>query len=117
MVQLTHRPGSNSLRLTTVFWLLAILPFTLASGVDPRPAIGFDLGQSYGYVDSCSKVIPSNMIRTAVAHLPNGTIVKLAKIEGSPRYRAFMQGELEKQKDYLDWYEERTRSSLLWKRY
>lgn len=25
-----------------------------------------------------------------------------------------MQGELEKQKDYLDWYEERTRSSLLW---
>ncbi|KAJ4857554.1 hypothetical protein T069G_08451 [Trichoderma breve] len=99
MVQLSHRPGSNKLRLTTVLCLLAVLPFTLASGVDPRPAIGFDLGQSYG---------------TAVAHLPNGTIVKLAKIEGSPRYRAFMQSELEKQKDYLDWYEERTRSSLLW---
>lgn len=114
MVQLTHRSDSNSLQLTTVFCLLAILPFTLASGVDPRPAIGFDLGQSYGYVDSCSKFIPSNMIRTAVAHLPNGTIVKLAKIEGSPRYRAFMQSELEKQKDYLYWYEERTRSSLLW---
>ncbi|KAK4060358.1 hypothetical protein Trihar35433_10222 [Trichoderma harzianum] len=99
MIQRTHQPGSDSLRLTTAFCLLAILPFTLARGVDPRPAIGFDLGQSYG---------------TAVAHLPNGTIVKLAKIEGSPRYRAFMQSELEKQKDYLYWYEERTRSSLLW---
>ncbi|QYT04036.1 hypothetical protein H0G86_010971 [Trichoderma simmonsii] len=98
MVQLSHRSDSNSLRLTTVFGLLAILPFTLASGVDPRPAIGFDLGQSYG---------------TAVAHLPNGTIVNLAKIEGSPRYRAFMQGELEKG-DYLKQYEERTISSLLW---
>lgn len=114
MVQPTHRPGFNSLWLTTFFCLSAILPFTFASGVDPRPAIGFDLGQSYGYVDSCSNVILSDMISTAVAHLPNGTIVKLAKIEGSPRYRAFMQGELEKQKDYLDWYEERTRSSLLW---
>ncbi|KAL6691071.1 hypothetical protein J3F84DRAFT_403834 [Trichoderma pleuroticola] len=98
MVQLTHRPGSNSLRLTTIFCLLATLPFTLTSGVDPRPAIRFDLGQSYG---------------TAVAHLPNGTIVKLAKIEGSPRYRAFMQGELEKG-NYLIQFEERTISSLLW---
>ncbi|KAK0756823.1 hypothetical protein N5P37_010341 [Trichoderma harzianum] len=110
---MTHRPGFNRLRLTTVFCLLAILPFASASGVDPRPAIGFDLGQSYGYVDSCSEVIPSNAISTAVAHLPNGTIVNLAKIEGSPRYRAFMQGELEKG-DYLEQYEERTISSLLW---
>ncbi|KAJ4154003.1 hypothetical protein LMH87_010467 [Akanthomyces muscarius] len=55
-----------------------------SGGVDPRPAIGFHLGQSYG---------------TAAAHLANGTVIELAKVDGSPAYRAFMQHELLRQQD------------------
>lgn len=36
---------------------------------------------------------------TASAHLPNGTIIDLAKVEGSASYRAFMQHELLRQQD------------------
>ncbi|KAK9434602.1 LysM domain protein [Metarhizium brunneum] len=51
-------------------------------------AIGFDLGQSYG---------------TAVTHFSNGTVLKLAKVEGSQRYQAFLQSELQKQQEAW-WY-------------
>lgn len=39
------------------------------------------------------------MFRTAVAHLFNGTVVKLAKIEGGPHYQAFLQSELQRQQE------------------
>ncbi|KJK87925.1 hypothetical protein H633G_08210 [Metarhizium anisopliae BRIP 53284] len=79
---------TRSAAFTTFFFLLASLPFTASSVVDLRPAIGFDLGQSYG---------------TAVAHFSNGTVLKLAKVEGSQRYQAFLQSELQKQQEAW-WY-------------
>lgn len=36
---------------------------------------------------------------TAAAHLANGTVIDLAKVDGSPAYRAFMQHELLRQQD------------------
>ncbi|KYK60604.1 hypothetical protein DCS_01741 [Drechmeria coniospora] len=86
-----HHLALKNIGLATIFWLLAILPCALSSAVDSRPAIGFDLGQSYG---------------TAVAHLPNGTIIKLAKVEGSLRYQAFLQSEIQKQQGSR-WYPSR----------
>lgn len=41
--------------------------------------------------------------RTAVAHFSNGTVLKLAKVEGSQRYQAFIQSELQKQQEAW-WY-------------
>ncbi|KAJ6783598.1 hypothetical protein PWT90_10949 [Aphanocladium album] len=73
-------------------WVLFLLTFVFASsglvysrnddGIDPRPALGFHLGQSYG---------------TAAAHFSNGTILSIAKIESWPAYRDFLQHKLLRQ--------------------
>ena len=39
-----------SSRLKSLFWYLAMLPLILGRPNDPRPAIGFHLGQDYGQV-------------------------------------------------------------------
>jgi hypothetical protein len=46
-----------------------------------------------------SNILIRHAFRTAVAHFANGTIAKLAKVEGSQRYQAFLQNELQRQQE------------------
>lgn len=88
-----------------IMWCMVFLPFTTSSAVDPRPALGFNLGLSYGCVEFslAQRMTITNSpscVRTAVAHLANGTIVEIAKVGGSKSYQKFLHSQLRKKQDY-----------------
>lgn len=104
--------SAHTLLLAVSIITLCVDPVCVAcpagSLIDPRRAIGFDLGLSYGYVLShhikclqwplCLAFFalssPLTPNRTAVANFHNYSAINLAKVEGSPRYLAFMQREM-----------------------
>ncbi len=90
------------LLLTLIFAFSDLVCSTKGEDIDPRPAIGFHLGQSYGYHITTSLVVllygfifnTYTRLRTAVAHFPNGTILNIAKIDSWPAYRSILQHTL-----------------------